>query len=67
MRLQGKVAIVTGGASGFGAGIARNRQVGSVMSYIPVMRNDNMIFCWRPTDQPLDMIVTEDRVLTIGD
>ena len=31
MRLQGKVAIVTGGASGFGAGIARNRQVGSVM------------------------------------
>ena len=32
MRLQGKVAIVTGGASGFGAGIARNRQVGSVMS-----------------------------------
>ena len=47
MRLQGKVAIVTGGASGFGAGIARNRQVGSIMSYIPVMRNDNMIFCWR--------------------
>ena len=27
MRLQGKVAIVTGGASGFGAGIARNGTV----------------------------------------
>ena len=46
MRLQGKVAIVMGGASGFGAGIANNRQVGSVMSHIPVMRNKLMIFCW---------------------
>ena len=46
MRLQGKVVIVTGGASDFGAGIERNRQVGSVMSHIPVMHNKLMIFCW---------------------